>query len=63
MKVTTVLGLMTLPLRTTFRGMPRVNWPLATRTKAMRSRCAGSMLAWILNTTPLNLGSTGSTTR
>ena len=43
--------------------MPRSKWPLAQRTKAMRSRCAGSILAWILNTTPLNLGSTGSTTR
>ena len=29
----------------------------------MRSRCAGSMLAWILKTTPVNLGSSGCTTR
>ncbi len=43
--------------------MPRSKWPLATRTKAMRSRCAGSMLAWILKTTPVNLGSSGCTTR
>ena len=31
----------------------------ATRTKAMRSRCAGSMLAWILKTTPVNFGLVG----
>ncbi len=29
----------------------------------MRSRCDGSMLAWILNTTPVNLGSSGRTSR
>ncbi len=31
--------------------------------KAMRSRCAGSMFAWILNTKPVSFGSPGSTTR
>ncbi|MNC85256.1 hypothetical protein D3C83_08460 [compost metagenome] len=31
--------------------------------KATRSRCPGSILAWILNTTPENFGSTGSTVR
>eukprot|EP00952_Eustigmatos_sp_NYUAD-ZCMA_P003104 13520-Eustigmatos_ZCMA.PRE.1 len=29
----------------------------------MRSRCAGSMLAWILNTTPVKAGSSGLTQR
>ena len=63
MKLTTVLGRISLPLRTTFRRMPRVNSPLVTRKKAMRSRCAGSMLAWILKTTPENFFSSGVTTR
>ncbi|MNZ30687.1 hypothetical protein D3C78_479650 [compost metagenome] len=31
--------------------------------KAMRSRCFGSMFAWILNTKPENFSSVGSTTR
>ena len=60
-EATTVFGRSSLPERTTFSRMPRSKWPLATRTKAMRSRCAGSMLAWILNTTPLNLASSGCT--
>ena len=30
---------------------------------AMRSRCAGSMFAWILNTKPASFSSNGSTTR
>ena len=29
----------------------------------MRSRCLGSMLAWILNTKPENFGSLGATLR
>jgi hypothetical protein len=29
----------------------------------MRSRCAGSMFAWILNTKPVNFSSSGVTTR
>ena len=63
MKLTTVLGRSSLPLRTTFRRMPRVNSPLATRKNAMRSRCAGSILAWILKTTPENFFSSGLTMR
>mmetsp|Transcript_26231 Transcript_26231/g.62013 ORF Transcript_26231/g.62013 Transcript_26231/m.62013 type:complete len:249 (-) Transcript_26231:1361-2107(-) len=63
MKVTTVLGRSVLPERTTLRFMPRSKRPEATRTKAMRSRWAGSILAWILNTTPVNLGSSGLTVR
>ena len=62
-KLTTVFGRSSLPERTTFSRMPRSKWPEATRTKAIRSRCAGSMLAWILKTTPLNFGSSGWTTR
>ena len=30
---------------------------------AMRSRCFGSMFAWILNTKPVSFSSVGSTTR
>ena len=52
-----------LPLRTTFSFMPRSKRPDETRRKAMRSRWAGSMLAWILNTTPENFSSDGSTVR
>ncbi len=62
-KLTTVFGRSSLPERTTLSFMPRSKCPLAQRTKAMRSRCAGSILAWILNTTPLNLGSVGCTVR
>ena len=51
-KLTTVFGRSSLPERTTFSRMPRSKWPDATRTNAIRSRCAGSMLAWILKTTP-----------
>ena len=43
--------------------MPRSKRPELTRTKATRSRCAGSMLACTLNTTPVNLGSSGCTSR
>src|SRR5258708_4959775 len=43
--------------------MPRVYFPEHRRRNAIRSRCAGSMLAWILNTKPDNAGSNGSTIR
>ena len=46
-----------LPVRTSLAFMPRVSRPEDTRMKAMRSRWFGSMLAWILNTKPLILGS------
>ena len=36
-------------------------WPEQKRTKAMRSRWLGSMLAWILNTKPVIFASRGST--
>ncbi len=39
-----------LPVRTSFAFMPRSSLPEQTRTKAMRSRWLGSMLAWILKT-------------
>ena len=39
--------------------MPRSNRPEHTRTNAIRSRCAGSMLACTLNTRPENGASTG----
>ena len=47
--------LWTLPVRGTVSRMPRVKWPDASRTNAMRSRCFGSMFAWILNTKPDDL--------
>ena len=46
-----------LPVRTSFAFMPRVSRPEQTRMKAMRSRWFGSMLAWILNTKPVIVGS------
>ena len=52
MKVTTDVGRSSLPVRCTFIFMPGVYLPLATRTKAMRSRWLASMLACTLNTTP-----------
>ena len=39
--------------------MSRSNLPEQTRMKAMRSRCLGSMLAWILKMKPLNSGKSG----
>ena len=50
-----------LPVRTSFTFMPRCSLPEQTRTKAMRSRWLGSMLAWILNTKPVIAGSSAST--
>ena len=58
-----MLGRISLLVRATFRRMPRSKRPELTRTKATRSRCAGSMLACTLNTTPVNLGSSGCTSR
>ena len=42
-----------LPVRTSLAFMPRSSVPEQTRTKAMRSRWFGSMLAWILKTKAL----------
>ena len=49
------------PVRGFRTSMPRVNLPETMRTNAMRSRCAGSMFAWILKTKPENAGESGST--
>src|SRR5690606_11614114 len=57
------LILMSLPMRTWRIFMPCSYLPEHTRMKAMRSRCLGSMFAWILNTKPLKAGSVGSTSR
>ena len=46
-----------------FSFMPRLKCPEQSRRKAIRSRCLGSMLAWILNITPLTFPSVGSTSR
>ncbi len=48
-----------LPVRACRTSMPRVNFPEQTRTKATRSRCAGSMFAWILKTKPEKKGRRG----
>ena len=49
-----------LPVRTCCTSMPRLNLPEQMRMKAMRSRCWGSMFAWILNTKPEKSGSSAS---
>ena len=43
-----------LPVRTCFTCIPASNRPEQMRTNATRSRCFGSMFAWILNTKPVN---------
>ena len=52
-----------LPVRTSLAFMPRWSVPEHTRTKAMRSRWFGSMLAWILKTKDVIFGSVASTRR
>ena len=52
---------MALPVRACFTVMSFSKRPLQTRTKATRSRCLGSMLAWSLNTKPLKPSRSGST--
>ncbi|MOA07790.1 hypothetical protein D3C78_1275100 [compost metagenome] len=52
-----------LPVRTWRIFMPFSYLPEQMRMKAIRSRCFGSMFAWILNTKPVNFSSTGSTVR
>ena len=59
MKVTTLVGRNSLPVRCTFIFMPGVYLPEATRTKAMRSRWLLSILACTLNTTPEKFLSSG----
>jgi hypothetical protein len=54
---TALCTLSCLPERTWLSFMPRLKWPEQSRTKAMRSRCFGSMLAWILKTKPETLSS------
>ena len=54
---------MVLPVRTCVTFMPRVSLPEQSRTKAMRSRWFGSMLAWILNTKADSAGSVAVTVR
>ena len=46
-----------LPVRTWKSFMPRWKCPEQSRTKATRSRCFGSMLAWTLKTKPVTAGS------
>ena len=47
------------PVRTCCTSMPRSKRPEQMRVKAMRSRCFGSMFAWILNTKAVNSGEVG----
>jgi hypothetical protein len=56
-------GRSSLPVRCTLSFMPGVYLPEHMRTKAMRSRCDGSMLACTLNTTPAKALSSGWTSR
>src|SRR5574343_483547 len=63
MKVMALLIDSILPPATCLTFMPRSKRPEQTRRKAIRSRCFGSMLAWILNTKPENFGSFGCTWR
>ena len=50
-----------LPIRTCFSFIPFSYLPETTRINATLSRCFGSILAWILNTKPLNFSSALST--
>jgi len=51
------------PVRWWVTSMSRSNFPEQTRTNAMRSRCFGSMFAWILKTNDENFGcATGTST-
>ena len=63
MKVTTFDTLISRPRRKCLTFMPRSKRPEHTRKKAMRSRWAGSMFAWILKTKPVNGCSDGATER
>ena len=48
-----------LPVRTCRTSIPASNRPETIRTNAIRSRCRGSMFAWILNTKPVKPGDVG----
>jgi hypothetical protein len=63
MKVSALASFTSLPVRTWKAFMPAVNLPEQTRMNATRSRCCGSMLAWILNTKPVSLSLAGCTAR
>ena len=63
MKVSALASFISLPVRTWKVFMPALKRPEQTRMKATRSRCCGSMLAWILNTKPVSLFSSGAISR
>src|SRR4030088_771795 len=63
MKVSAWATRTSLSRRTWNRRMPRAYFPAHTRRNAIRSRCAGSMFAWILNTKPASAASPGATVR
>ncbi len=63
MKVSASAMRISLSSRTWYMRMPRLYLPEHRRMKAMRSRCCGSMFAWILNTKPVSLPSVASTSR
>ena len=63
MKVTALAIFISRPRRPWRAFIPGRYWPEHTRRNAMRSRCCGSIFAWILNTKPVNAGSLGSTSR
>ncbi len=63
MKVSASAMRISLSRRTWYMRMPRLYLPEHRRMNAMRSRCCGSMFAWILNTKPVSLPSIASTSR
>ena len=63
MKVSALASFTSLPLRTWKAFIPALNLPEHTRMNATRSRCCGSMFAWILNTKPVSFSSCGATSR
>ena len=62
-KVTASEMLTFLPIRTWSIFIPWLYLPDTIRIKAIRSRCLGSIFAWILNTKPENFSSSASTWR
>jgi len=63
MKVSALASFTSLPVRVWNAFMPAVNRPEQMRMNATRSRCCGSMFAWILNTKPVSFSSAGATSR
>ena len=63
MKIVALERTISLPIRWWKTFIPRVNFPEQIRKKAIRSRWARSMFAWILKTKPEKAVSSGETIR